>query len=205
MIIIGLMGAAGAGKDTTADLIAAATTAGMARFAFADALRAEIAQAWGVDVRVLLDRSLRDVQLEQLALRRCMDAGFCSYAWELASLPGIKPRTLMQRWGDYRRAQDLDYFIAPAEAARVRARFDWCGVMVATDVRFPNEAAWVRRNGGTLWRIVRAGLQVTDSHVSEHATSDLAADATIRNDGTVDDLRRVVVDELASVVGYAPQ
>jgi len=205
MIIIGLMGAAGAGKDTAADLISAAATAGMARFAFADALRAEIAQAWSIDVRVLLDRSLRDVPLEQLALRRCMDAGFCNYAWELANFPGLKPRTLMQRWGDYQRSKDLDHFLAPAEAARIRARFDWRGVMVATDVRFPNEVAWVRRNGGILWRIVRAGLQVTDSHVSEHATSDTPADATIRNDGSVDDLRRVVVDELSSLVSHAAQ
>lgn len=202
MQIIGLMGAAGAGKDTTADILAEHLPH-MARFAFADMLREEIAQAWGIDQRVLMDRALRDVQLEQLALRRCTDAGFCSYAWELASLPGCKPRTLMQRWGDYRRAaSELDYFIHPAEHARITARFDGRPALVATDVRFPNEAAWVRRYGGMLWRIVRPGNPLISPHISETASADIVADATITNDGTVDDLRRIVID-LCTPISHA--
>lgn len=52
MQIIGLMGAMGSGKETTADIVAQLSP-GVARAAFADALRLEIAAAWGIDVRSL--------------------------------------------------------------------------------------------------------------------------------------------------------
>lgn len=205
MQIIGLMGAAGAGKDSVADIIMSVVPS-LARFAFADLLRHEIASAFGIDPRVLMDRTLRDTPLEQLAMRRCTDPQFIEYAWELTTFPGLRPRNLMQRWGDFRRLVSRpSYFVEPAEAVRVRAVFDGLPLMVVTDVRFPNEVAWVQRNGGQLWRITRRGLVVTDAHVSEHATRDTPADATIRNDGTIDDLRRVVIDLLTPVISHAAQ
>ncbi len=206
MKVIGLMGTAGAGKDSTADVIverAMNSGIGADRFAFADRLRDEIAAAFGIDRRVLLDRTLKDKPLEQLALRRCTDAGFVSYAWELSTLPGIRPRTLLQRWGDWRRMQDPDYFIYPVEARRVQAVFSAVGIMVVTDVRYQNEAAWVRRNGGLLWRIVRPGLQIVDSHSSEHSSKDIPADAAIVNDGDLDHLQKVAFDLFTPVLANA--
>ncbi len=202
MKILGLMGAMGAGKDSTADVISGQVDQ-VVRFAFADRLRQEIAAAFGIDVRTLLDRSLRNTPLEQLALRRCTDPAFAHYAWELSTLPGVKPRTLMQRWGDFRRMQNPDYFIPPAEAARVRGVFSGAAIMVCTDVRFENEAHWVRRHGGQLWRITRPDLIVTDGHQSEHATRDMVADVQIVNGGSLDDLRRVVIDVLTPVIADA--
>ena len=204
MKIIGLMGAAGAGKDTTAEIIAASTP-GVITFAFATRLREEIAAAFGIDARVLTDRALKETPLEQLALRRCTDPGFCSYAWELSTLNAIRPRTIMQRWGDWRRGQNPDYFLGPAEAARVRAVFSGLELMVVTDVRYDNEAAWVARYSGRLWRVIRPGLPVTSSHSSEHSTSHIHAHAAISNDGSVDQLRRVVVDILTPMVSHAAQ
>jgi hypothetical protein len=195
MKLIGIMGAAGAGKDSTADIIAAHVP-GVVRFAFATRLRKEIAEAFGIDQRVLTDRALKDTPLEQLALRRCTDPGFGQYAWELSTFGALKPRTVMQRWGDYQRQQNPDHYIAPAESVRIRAVFADCHLMVATDVRFENEAAWVRRNRGELWRIVRPNLKLTDPHASERELSDTPADVTIVNAGPLDDLRRCVIDLL---------
>lgn len=201
MKIIGIMGMAEAGKDSTADAIESQIR--VVRFAFADRLRSEIASAFGIDVRILMDRSMRNTPLEQLALRRCTDVGFCSYAWELSLLPGVRPRNLMQRWGDYRRMQNPDYFIPPAESARIRGVFADCHLMVATDLQFENEAAWVIRNGGLLWRVVKHHLQAIDPPAGERELRDTPADATIVNDGTLDDLRRVVIDLLTPVVSDA--
>ena len=58
MRLLGLMGLAGAGKDTVADILV--TLAPMDRRAFADALRIEISEAFGLDVRVLQERALRE-------------------------------------------------------------------------------------------------------------------------------------------------
>lgn len=58
-------------------------------------------------------------------------------------------------------------------------------LVVADDVRFPNEALAVRIMGGVIWRIERPGL-VADRHASENHT--IKADAVIYNDGTLNDL-----------------
>lgn len=194
MRIIGLTGAAGAGKDTTADIVQELVP-GAARFAFATALRAEIAQAWGIDERLLEDRSKKAVPQDQLALRLCCDAGFPQYAWELSSLPAVTPRGIMQRWGDYRRAADPDYFILPALRARLLAVEEQRPIMIVTDVRYPNEAGWLRNVGGELWRVVRPGV-IGRGHSSEVALDGAPVDHVITNDRGFDALRRVVVDLL---------
>jgi hypothetical protein len=199
MKIIGLTGAAGAGKDTTADTLCELVP-GATRFAFADALREEIARAFGIDARALANPYTKQTRSERLALRHCTDAGFVSYAWELADLPGLMPRTAMQRWGDYRRAQDPDYFILPALRARLRAVEEQSPLLIVTDVRFPNEAAWLRRVGGELWRIVRPGV-AAGRHISDVALQGEIADQLILNDDGFEHLRRIVVDLLTSHAG----
>lgn len=192
MRLLGLMGLAGAGKDTVADILV--TLAPMDRRAFADALRIEIADAFGIDVRVLQDRALREKPLSQLALSRCSDLGFVVWAKELYREPSVSPRRIMRRWGDWRRWQRADYWLTRAEQARVAAIFDGHQAQLWTDVRYPNEANWVRSRGGMLWRIVRPGLEQDRSHDSETAADRIEADATILNAGSLDELRMRVVD-----------
>jgi len=192
MRLLGLMGLAGAGKDTVADILV--TLAPMDRRAFADALRIEIADAFGIDVRVLQDRALREKPLSQLALSRCSDLGFIVWAKELYREPSVSPRRIMRRWGDWRRWQRADYWLTRAEQARVAAIFDGHQAQLWTDVRYPNEANWVRSRGGMLWRIVRPGLEQDRSHDSETAADRIEADATILNAGSLDELRMRVVD-----------
>lgn len=192
MRLLGLMGLAGAGKDTVADILTC--LAPMDRRAFADALRLEIAEAFGLDVRVLQERALREMPLSQLALRRCSDAEFADWATDLHGEPSVSPRRIMRRWGDWRRWQRADYWLTRAEQARVAAIFDGHQAQLWTDVRYPNEAAWIRQRGGMLWRIVRPGLAQDRTHDSETAADDIEADAVIVNDSTIDQLRMRVVD-----------
>ena len=189
MRIIGLTGRAGAGKDTVADIIQ--SVAIVQRFAFADLLRFEAADAWGVDPRML----------EQLALRRCTDPAFVHFAWELSTFGPLKPRTVMQRWGDFRRTADEHYFLSAAVSALNLATERGADALLATDVRYPNEARWITLRGGVLWRVHRPGLAPIGSHSSEVALSDIEPDATIVNDGSLDDLRRRVVDLVGQTLG----
>lgn len=51
MPLLGLTGAAGAGKDAVGNILKASGWRGMA---FADALRIEAAQAWALDIRLFV-------------------------------------------------------------------------------------------------------------------------------------------------------
>lgn len=201
--VIGLLGHAGAGKDTVASLIAERFH--VARVAFADALKLEIAHAWGVD-RVLLDSPwAKESTTPALALHRCKVQAFVAYAWELG-LPGLQdgltPRTVMQRWGDFRRACDPDYFVDRAFAivrtVTERAQLD---AVILTDVRFVNEAALVRGMGGQLWRVVRPGATAPTGHRSEYELADLQVDATIVNDGSLEQLAKIASDLMLYAMG----
>jgi hypothetical protein len=62
---------------------------------------------------------------------------------------------------------------------------------VFTDVRFQNEADYVRGIGGIIVRIVRPGI-VAGNHESELKQSEIAADIEIVNGGTIEDLHNKI-------------
>lgn len=198
-MLIGLTGRPLAGKDTTAHIL---TASGFVATAFADALRAELAWAWGVDPRLFTDRETKEQPTDALAIQLCRDAGFLRLAaaqgW-IASGPR-SPRWAMQRWGtDYRRSQRPDYWAVRVEHWIHAQRLAGRRQLVITDVRFPDEAATLRRLGGWLVRVHRPGAAPmpaeTAGHVSE-AHSELHADVDIHNDGDLGHLAAEAVRAL---------
>ena len=180
MKLIALCGAAGAGKDTVADMLPAR------KLAFADALYREVAEAWGVEQHVLRFRETKETMLDCLATMRCADFGFIDYIapnfWNRAR----SPRQILQWWGDYRRDQDPDYFVKQMRPDRDT---------VITDVRFPNEAALVRQLGGQLWQIRRPGYEAGGTgHASDTDGSEFRPDVVLENFGSLEDLRRTALD-----------
>jgi hypothetical protein len=63
--------------------------------------------------------------------------------------------------------------------------------LVFTDVRFQNEADYVRSIGGIIVRIVRPGI-ISGNHESELKQADIPADIEIVNDGTIEDLHNKI-------------
>lgn len=60
---------------------------------------------------------------------------------------------------------------------------------IITDVRFPNEADRVRKEGGLLLKVVRDGIPSNDTHLSETALDNYSQwDAIVYNNGTKEDL-----------------
>ena len=74
MKLIALCGAAGAGKDTVADMLPAR------KLAFADALYREVAQAWGVEQHVLRCRETKEKRQPELRIGYCADRAFHQFA-----------------------------------------------------------------------------------------------------------------------------
>lgn len=70
------------------------------------------------------------------------------------------------------------------------------GDVVITDVRFDNEAEYVRANGGEVWWIYRAGIGPVNSHASDEI--DFPVDRIIPNNGTLEEL----FGEIDSLVSY---
>lgn len=193
--IIGLTGLEGAGKDSVAIVLNKHHLA--FPIAFADALRTEVADAYGVHIHELTCRATKEQPSEQLALWRCLDGAFMQAI--IATLPDVdpaapqSPRQIMRWWGtEYRRAQDPQYWIKA-----MRERLDWAhGIplpataLVITDVRFANEADLVRELGGQIWRVHRPDHSVDSDHVSTVSGKEFAPDQTVINAGDLADLDR---------------
>lgn len=191
MKLVALCGLHGAGKDTVADALPAR------KLAFADVLYREVAQAFDLMVSDLKCRGIKEVALRSLRLTRCADDCFLEFNgsedWEAPR----SPRQILQWWGDYRRAQDPDYFVKRARQELVD--WDWAtpdGTYVLTDCRFPNEARMVRQLGGQIWQVVRPGHNPPcNGHASENDGSAFNPDVVITNNGTLDELRATALQE----------
>jgi hypothetical protein len=58
-----------------------------------------------------------------------------------------------------------------------------------SDVRFENEANFVRERGGVIWRIDRPGVERVRDHASERQIESIAYDTVVPNHGDFDELR----------------
>jgi hypothetical protein len=204
--IIGLAGPAGCGKDTVAQLLA--THLGFSHFAFADALRVEVCEAFGIDASLLTRRDTKELPNPALALERCRDFGFVGAV--VARVKGLQgfdqalahvmhaprsPRQTMQWWGtDYRRQHSGMSYWTRTLTHRVHAQQhgqQWRHVI--SDVRFPNEADAVRALGGVIWQVKRPGLRLDTSHISEVDGSQFKPDAVVNNRHDLKHLQGVVM------------
>lgn len=168
-ILIGLAGRARTGKDT---------------------LAAHLRQAHQFETVALAD-PIKDAVAAMLGITR---AELDSYPKE-AEIQGVgaSPRKLFQtlgtEWGREMIGRDLWLTLAERHWMSVCRRRDSVGLVV-TDVRMPNEAAWVRRLGGVVIHIERAGRSAVRQHVSEIPLPVLNGDFRMRNDSTIDELYR---------------
>lgn len=192
MKLIALTGLHGAGKDTVADALPAR------KLAFADTLYAEVAEAFDVEVSDLKCRATKERPTPRLSLINCDSSadGFIEHAWDRARDPsGLNansPRQILQWWGDYRRAQDPEYFVAQTVAGISNCTGD----VVITDARQANEAAMVRALGGQIWQVVRPGHEPPRTgHHTETDGSEFAPDVVLVNSWGIAELQAAALEE----------
>lgn len=170
-MLIGLCGAAGAGKNTVADIL------GWRQTSFAAPLYRMLAAMTGMTVRQLQDR----------------DAKERTIAWL-----GKSPRELLQSLGtEWGRQTVADDVWIRATLREVRGWLQADEHVVITDVRFTNEAEAIRAAGGRVFRVVRPGVAClapeAAAHASERGIPDHLVDAEIVNQGGLDELRHQVM------------
>lgn len=103
-------------------------------------------------------------------------------------------RTLLQAVGQAARAIDPDHWIT-ALAESITDDEPWApDVVIIQDVRYPNEAAWIRRRGGTLVHLEGRGGLVGEAagHESEAGVEILSQDWTAANTGNLEQLRIMI-------------
>ena len=165
MQIIGIAGRAGSGKSEVARMVRDLVLPRKAwGIAFADELKAIASDEFGWDGK----KDERGRRLLQVLGTDCGRA--------------YDPQIWVKRWRD--------------ELYEVNESFrpDY---IIADDVRFENEAAEIHRMGGVVVRVNRPIIDgVTDcppdDHVSEQPLPQDCIDYTIRNDGTLEQLRGLV-------------
>lgn len=180
MTLIGLTGYANSGKDTVAEILV--REHGFKRYAFADKLR-EMVYAinphvrWGEHEGIPLVDRLADI----------VDAD----GWDKAKREIPEVRELLQRVGVWHR-ENLGEWVW-VNLVKDQWLADGQPDAVITDVRFPNEARFVRNYRGHVVRIHRPGVGPVNGHVSE--AQDFDVHSEILNDGNLEDLA-IAVDDL---------
>lgn len=164
MKIIGLTGAARSGKDTVALYLDGHF--GFSRLALATPLKQGIEAMFG------LPQSMWSDEKKEL---------------EIPGL-GVSPRRMAQtlgtEWG--RNTLGEDIWLKVLERRIDELQVDQ---VVITDVRFANEARWVKDRGGLLIRVERPNVRAIAAHSSEAGIAPEVHDVVIVNDGTLEDLR----------------
>jgi|LakMenEpi03Aug12_release.lakeMendotaPanAssembly.Ray.scaffolds.fasta_scaffold406373_3 hypothetical protein len=173
-MLIGLTGAAGAGKDTVASHLFKAH--GCLKLALADPLYAMVAAMTGLPVEKMGDRKVKEADI----------------AWI-----GTSPRRLLQtlgtEWGRGTLGDDIwikNLFRRIDAYSHAMGRWSDKASFVVTDVRFANEAQAIRERGGHIIEIVRptplSGVpDEARRHSSEAGVPNELIDVSIVNDTDV--------------------
>lgn len=179
MILIGITGKAGVGKDTAASFLVG--QAGFKRYAFADPLKKIAAILFNTDPSVFDDQEAKKVYDPRWNLTRRQMAQFVGTEM-------VRDKLSANHW-----IRLLDYNLDQRIVAR----------NVVTDVRFQNEADWIVERGGHIIHIESLARQPVlsnseSNHVSEAGLDFSAAIAHnayshIQNDGTMKQFRNNVM------------
>lgn len=184
--MVGLAGAAGAGKDSVASAL---TDIGFVQYALASPIKRALNAIFGWTMDNWENREWKEKD------------------GALGFSPRRAAQTLGTEWGrsiNERLWLELAgytlnfYDDAHERAAQAQAENPDSVVemmphyvgMVVSDVRFENEAQWVREQGGEIWHIRRDDAPSVAAHSSEAGVVQQDADIVIYNSGTLDGLKQ---------------
>ena len=171
--IIGLTGYAGTGKDTVRELLC--TNHGFEGMAFADPIRMMLRE-------LLLSNGITDAWMQDRQLKEAVIPAL-----------GVSYRHMAQTLGtEWGRSLHTDFWTRTAgayidDANQQPGTFN--ASFVVSDVRFANEAQWVRERGGVIWRVERSAAVPVRAHASEAEIYHIHADAVVDNNGSIDALQ----------------
>ena len=196
-MIIGICGLIGSGKGTVADVL---VEQGFTKISFADKLKDGVAAVYGWD-RAMLEGDTP----ESREWREAQDDFWTNETGRI-----ITPRIVLQEFGtDCMRNGFYDgvWVSAVKQILINNPNVDY----VIPDVRFENEVDMIRQVGGQVWEVSRGndpewmdaykktGTEPVNIHPSEWRWTRSKKDHKIPNDGSMQDLTRLVLSLHASI------
>lgn len=184
MILIGFSGPAGCGKDTAADALGRHYPS-FERAAFADPIKAGICEMFKLSPAVFESRENKETIVPSI---------------------GRTPRDLTKIIGQCVREEVGETaWIGVMAYHRWKLSHTALKILAITDVRFENEAEWVRAMGGTIIHVVRTGVKWNSyGHESERGIQVRDEDLILHNRGTVEEFERKAVEMFANVQQITP-
>lgn len=176
-MIIGLTGKAGSGKDLCSELIKKRLgNDSVESLAFAKPIKDAAKILFNFTDEQLYDQ----IKKEEIDQR-----------W------GKSPRQILQWLGTdvLREHIDQDFFI---KCVKQKIENSDKNFIVVTDVRFPNEAEFIKSIGGKVVKIVRPDAITTEhnGHITEQGIPESLVDNTIINDGTIEEYNDAIMELL---------
>lgn len=180
MMLIGLAGVARSGKDTAAAVLA--KDLGLYRHAFADPIKRMLEQVFG-DNFVHGDRERID-PLSGVSYRRLMQT--LGTEWGRATHPALWTRVAKAKWEWVKDGCTVETDLGPMSNLAWKETSLTTG-MVISDVRFDNEAEWIRSEGGIIVHVDRPDTEQVgiEGHASEQAMTKIHGDLVVENLSTL--------------------
>lgn len=189
--LIGISGAAGSGKDTLARGIAMQDVYMV--YHLADPIKAALNAMFGWGMDQWNDREWKEARIPWLSHQLTEDD--VSVRAAIGEHRFISPRYLAQtlgtEWGRQAVDRQLWLKIAQQKYAKINTEAKMIGGrimgmgMIVPDIRFENEAQWIKDAGGIMLHVERPDLeQISESsHASEAGFDPALIDDVIYNDG----------------------
>jgi hypothetical protein len=166
-LLIGIHGRPHSGKDTVADYLV--DKYGFSKFGPSFPVKATAAAMFDVDIECFYDLNIKET---------------------IDPFWNISYREMAQKVGK-ESSRDVfgeDIWMRHVEKRLLDDTADNIGIVLA-DIRYPNEAEWVRAHGGKVLFITRSdnlrGYVANSTHPCEHGLDFSLADWSIQNDGTI--------------------
>lgn len=194
-MIIGVCGLIGSGKGTVSDILVEDFS--FTKFSFADSLKDAVAAVFSWDRQLL-----EGATTESREWREQVDPWWS----QRLGITDLTPRLILQLWGTEvcRAGFHQDIWIASLERKIEKDKN-----YVIPDTRFPNEVNLIKKIGGEIWCVKRGpdpkwfvqyqigGSPPNDIHSSEWEWARSKFDRTLANDGTLGDLKNLVLNHLS--------